>query len=85
MEVLGPRELLRGQSRANHVAVALDEAPVRLVREGELGEAGHENWVDDSEQKVSTTTAGRPSDRGDQVSASTIGPSVSAGKIIRPA
>ena len=67
-------------------AVALDEAAVGLLREGDLGEAGHQRGIGEAED-------GREDDRGDdrgherahQESASTSGPSASAGKIIRPA
>ena len=38
----GLRERLRGELRADDLAVALDQAAVRLVREGELREAGEE-------------------------------------------
>ena len=42
MEVLRLRERLRGEPRADDLAVALDEAAVGLLREGDLGEAGHD-------------------------------------------
>ena len=49
VEVLGLRERLRGEPRADHLAVALDQAPVGLLGEGDLGEAGHERRVGEAE------------------------------------
>ena len=87
VEVLRPREGLCGQLRADDLAVPLDQAAVCLVGEGELGEPGEEHRVDEPEHEGQHDHRDRPSARAKRIteSASTIGPSVSAGKIIRPA
>src|SRR5262249_44904510 len=81
------RELLGRALRPDDSAVDLDQAPVRLIPERHLREAGHHERVREAEE-------GREQDDGDEgrderahqcISPSTIGPSVSAGKIIRPA
>src|SRR4029077_6618400 len=72
---------------ADDLPVHLDEAPVRLVREGDLRECGHHERIAEAEER------GDDHDRDDGaddvahqcINPSTIGPSVSAGKIISPA
>ena len=52
------RERLRGEPRADDLAVALDQAAVRLVREGELREAREDERVGEPEDE-------RQDDHGD--------------------
>ena len=51
VEVARARERLRGELRADDLAVALDQAAVRLVRERHLGEAGHHERVAEAEER----------------------------------
>src|SRR5262249_28631059 len=87
VEVARPLELLRRELGADDHAVLLDQAAVRLALEGHLCEAGHHRRIREAEDR------GEHEDRDHRaddvlhqcISLSTIGPSVSAGKIIRPA
>src|SRR5262249_15077135 len=88
VEVLRLGEGLRGQARADDPAVELDQTAVRLARERELRKARKESRDREPEHERDQ----RDDDRGcPQVaqhqcdSPSTSGPSVSAGKSIRPA
>src|SRR5262249_9547458 len=87
VEVARARERLRGEARAHDRPLALDQAAVGLAGEGDLGEAGeerrerkpeHERQHDDRDHR-------RLELAHQWASPSTIGPSVSAGKTIRPA
>ena len=88
VEVLRRRERLRGELRADDVAVARDQAAVRLVLEGDLRRSRSSRAGRRSRRRASATTIAIRdlTSRAHQcINPSTIGPSVSAGKIIRPA
>ena len=88
VEVARALELLRGEPRADDLSVPLDEAPLRLVGEGDRGEARHQRGIAEAEhEREDDHCDDRRDDRAHHqpISPSTIGPSVSAGKIIRPA
>src|SRR5262249_58564993 len=87
VEVLRLCESLCGQARTDDLSVLLDEPAVRLARERELREAREEDRDRQAEDE-------RQHDDGDErglqiahqcASPSTIGPSVKAGKTMRPA
>src|ERR1700731_5391410 len=50
MEIFWRRKCLSDQFRADHFAVAFDQAAVGLVRKEQLGQSGHTERVDETGQ-----------------------------------
>ena len=48
MKILGVGEVLADQFGADDLAVCVDQAAIGLVREDELGDAGHAERVDEA-------------------------------------
>ena len=48
MKILVARELLSDQRRSDHLAVDFDQAALRLSREDHLGNAGHDQRIDEA-------------------------------------
>ena len=50
MKVLGLREILADETRANHLPVRHDQAPVGLIAEDDLGDHGDDGRIDQAGQ-----------------------------------
>src|SRR5262249_36733043 len=87
VEVARTLELLPGELRPHDRSVALDETSAGVAREDAGREADHGGRIREAEEdgEGDDRDAGADDVLHQCISPSTIGPSVSAGKIIRPA